>query len=315
MKKSAIAAGLALAVASGASWAGGIQLDPTGFGNIASSKFLSDSSLGSSFGNFLAQDILGTLAEQGAGATRTGHIYGQNSFGLDSFGISGAELTIQYNLDVLPTVTGSGNSVGEQLLFALNPAGTSTFKLFFDSTADANAAAGSGYGNGILIASTSDVTLTGPGGVAGLTETSSGTVGNLASNNTTQTIGSTGSIYLDLNFVKADLDTNYIVNDLFGLAVDLTTLNSLTTPFPAGTVASASVVGNAPTFGADAINNFHCDAASGLGVRSGQCDFLANMNTTVVIPAQRVPEPTTLALLGAGIGLAGLKARRRGKKA
>ena len=328
MKKSAIATGLALAIASCASWAGGIQLDPTGSGSIGSSKFLSDASLGSSFGNLLAENILGTVAEQALGSSLTGEVYGHNAIGLGGFGIAGGELTIQFELHVLPAVTGTANTVGEQLSFIMDSSMTSFFRLYFDSTADANQASGKGYGaneagsanllsGSHLIASTSAISIT--GGTAALTNTSGGIFtptgfpsDGVAQNNTTHTIRTSGSINLDMDFAVGDVDTAYVTNDLISLLIDLTTLNSLATPFPnVSTLFSALVLGHSLTTGADGINNFRCSG----GTSVGACDFQANMNTTIIVPAQPAPEPTTLALIGAGLGLAGWQARRRSTKA
>ena len=319
MKNSILATGIALALASPLALAGGIQIDPTGSGSVGSSKFLSDSSLGSSFGAFLATNILSGYV----GGSST--IQGQNSFGLTSFGIPGMSLTVVYSLSVTPTTTcavGGCGTAGSALSFALS-GGTQSFAMYLTPTGNISASAGTGYSTGTLIASTSAITLTGLGGTAGLTETTAGLAGDLSANGaykTVQTIGSNGSIYLNMDFAPSpstDVNANYIVNDLTSLAVDLTTLNALTTPFPPGTTSPAKVNGVTPTFGTidpKGSNAFNCVAFTGLSTNSGTCDFMANMNTTFVIPAQQVPEPTTLALLGAGLSLVGFSSRRRRAK-
>ena len=319
MKKTLLTTSLILGLSSGAAFAGGIQIDPTGSGSIAGSKFLSDASLGSTFGNLLATTILGSALEQ-AGGTPTGMVYGHNSLGLGSFGIPGAELTFEFELAVLPSVTGTPNTIGEQLSFTLDAQRASTFRLYFDSAANADMKTGSGYGDGTLIAQTSAVSIQ---GTAAITNTTGGiTTGNpenpgkIDDRRNIDTIGSNGSLFLDLDFshpippglpVGDFVDTNYIVNDLTSALVDLSTDNSLTTPYPNNTWASDLVVGNALAVGSDGVNNFQCSATPGAGV----CGFQAKMNTTFITDAVPTPEPGTLALIGLGLGLLGFAGRRK----
>jgi hypothetical protein len=326
-KHQILSAGIALSLSTGA-MAGGIQIDPTGTGSIGASKFLNAASLGSSLGNFLANNILGTLAEQGSGDPLTGYIYGQNAMLLTSFGIPGAEITFEFSVAVTPAVTGTANTVGEQLSFTLDTTRTSSFKLYFDSTADANMDTGAGYNDGTLIASTTAVSFL---NTAAITNTSGGVTtdnGGLLDDDLpkTSTISSNGSVQLALDFSKAldasnFVDPNYIVNDLTSAVIDLKTIQSLFTPFTDDTFASDKVVGVTPNYGTDTavasadglshpLNNFRCIGAS----TAGECDFQASMNTTILTNAPQTPEPGTVALAGLGLGLLGLRARRRARQ-
>ena len=308
MKNLAVAAfGTALVLSGSAGWAagiGGIQIDPTGSGSIAGSKFISGA--GNTGGNMLGDDVLaGSGANGGPGGTVLAH----NAFALGSFGISGAELSFELSMPVTAALTGPAATVGTVL--GLVQSGAATLDLWFDPTADASEASGLGYGGGgdAVHLATGSVTL---GSTFSFSNISGGPTGAMAANNATPSIAGNGSTVFVVDFIPASLNTSYVVNDLASLVIDLATSNALTlqygqAPFPV-VFASASFAGGAvtPGFGPDGVNDFAC---GGLVL----CDIQMQMNTTMVFTAPRVPEPTTLALLGAGLGLFGISRRRKNR--
>jgi len=228
MKTSCIALGLALGLASTASLAGGIQIDPTGTGSIAGSKFISG--IGSSTGNMLADNALAGAAGVASGG---GTVHGQNAFGLTAFGIPGAELTMVFAMPALTSMSGVGNTVGNTLEFL--SAGGTTFDLYYQAAGNANedavtggGVAGGLYTDGIKVASG---TLSIAGGTAfSFTDTSGPTSGTMAVNNPTPSIRGTGSATLVVDFTFKN--ALYVVNDLTTAIIDLSTTNSLGLLYP-----------------------------------------------------------------------------------
>ncbi len=292
MKKTLLSAAIVLGAATaGTATAGGIQIDPTGTGNIASSTFLT--SLGSSLGNFLADNALaGGIANTDPGGTT---IYGHNSIP-----ILGGELTAVFSIPMTASLFGADT-------LSLLQSSAGTFQLWFGPV-NANQIAGTGYADGTLITS-GVVTVVPP---LSFSRTSATTGPLSAANGTafgnTTTIFGNGSatITVDLTYQN----NLFITNDVLSAAngVDLQVDNALRLDYTNGSGNRASETFNStavvPYFGSDAINNFAC---GGLEI----CDFEAQMNSTFLFSADRVPEPGTVALMGLGLGLlGGLRARR-----
>ena len=329
MKKLTLAAGLAVALGSSAAMAGGIQIQPAGDGTISGSKFLTGLGDGG-IGNMLLKDML--ISND----PTPGMIYGHTVIDTTSSGSIGGELTIVFNMETSTTPQevddGGGLLIKNHNSADLsNPGGhASGFELYWNKTiGDANMMDGSDFNvedaDSVWLASGTVEIDTST--AAGLSK-QSGAPDDLADNNATQSDFISGSMRLLINFTsKNDL---YVVNKLTTALIDLETTNAVNAPFTAedsragkgyanGAYASTTVNGAGGTsesasFGGDGENDFTC-SSSGLAndASEGNCDMQLQMNTTLSFTADRIPEPTGLALLGAGLGLFGIR-RARAKR-
>lgn len=311
MKKSLIAASIALGLAtSGTSWAGGIQIDPTGGGSVGGSSFVVDP--GNSFGNALAQGVF----PQPSAVPTAGTMYIQNAIDISSqVGVAGGELTFVMSIPVLASHAAVGGAPGIINYDTFGGSGVGTFDLYYNDSViggtAANKAAGTGFTDDVWLASGS-VVLT-PGTSWLYTSAIPGMVDLAGPGNPPSgimTIQGGGSTGFDIDFTDGVKNDLYIVNDLTGLSIDMDMSNTLATPFTGAGVPTTSFAeaGAAPIFyGFDGDNDYTC----ALGFA---CDMQMMANTTLNFRAKEVPEPTTLALLGASLGLlGGISARRRRK--
>lgn len=325
MKKTLLSTALALGVGVGgnALAANGIQIDPTGSGSIGSSIFLT--SLGSSFGNILLENAFNSTGiNTTIGATT---VWAHN--GADELG---GELTWTFTFSATAT---AGNILGPTVagsIVSLAQTSLGRFDLYFGTTIDRNQATGGGYSNGNHIAS-GELSLVPPMVFSNLSGTDTTT---LASNVGNTSITGGGSALINVNLGAAQVgpalpgvnfvDSNFIVNNLSTAIIDISASNAMSLSDPAasanafqtanGNLASTSFNGGlvTPFFGGagggngGGGNNFLCESAFQL------CDLQTQMNTTFSFFSPRVPEPGTVALLGAGLALVGgVRARRKQK--
>lgn len=335
MKKTLIAAGVSLALASGGANAlTGLQIDPTGMGSIAGSEFLTG--LGSSFGNVLFENAFDTFGYNTAtgGTTIWGHNSALLSFGEISWTFTFGATSAPGNI-LTPTTPGSSLSISQS---PVAPSGR--FDLYFDDTPDALQGPGTGYANGAHIAS-GTIRLIEP-----MTFTNaSGTPTTVLSPNVpVASITGGGPMILQVDLGDPITgpgaagtnfqDDNYILNGLTSVVLDMQTawVTSLSDPAfspfafttASGNLASTSFTADAGTAttspfygmttppvgpGVIGANDFTCEGGGVLSLQT--CDLQAQSNTTFTFFQTQIPEPGTLALLGASLGLFGAGLRRR----
>lgn len=323
LKTSILGAALMMsAVAATNATAGNLIIDIDG---IAGGPQLNLSGLGSSLGNFLADGALAGLA--GANITPGGTtIYAQNAIRINQPGCVACELTVLYSIPM----TSSVNVAGTKLSMSQSAPGS--FKMWFDTSGEnisdagteSSQISGTGYGDGVLIL-TGDITVVPPLSFSQDTDLAvvaldppSGGYG--AGFTTIQGTGS-ATLNVDLTFQAP----GFVLSNVIGGVLDLQLVNSLRLNYTNNTHNRASTkfadvngvtpnVGTiTPNFGATSVNDFACGTVKGA---QAICDFEAQMNTTFLFFETSVPEPGTVALLGAGLFLVGgMRMRRQNKLA
>ena len=317
LKNSILSAALMVsaAVASNAN-AGPLIIDTNG--NAAGGTLLNLSGLGSSFGNFLAESALaGNSANLTAGGTT---IYAQNAIRINQTGCAQCELTVLFSIPM------TAGLVGDTL--GLQQSSPGTFRMWFDTSgesftnngAETQQIGGTSYTDGVLILE-GVVTVVPPlsfsrtnaPSTAALDAPTGGYAG------TAVTILGNGSATIDVDLTA--VNSGFVVDEAnqVSLLRDLQVQNALRLDYTnaannRASTSFANVSGGPniiPNFGAGAVivNDFRCEAAQ-------TCDFIAQMNSTFLFFQTAVPEPGTVALLGAGLCLAGgMRLRRQNKLA
>jgi len=329
----AVAAAAAAAFVSVGASASSINFDPTGGGGavvstpIDSLDWLPDNALS-----------IGALSST---ATAAGQLAGERYFQTVSQGkLASFHSTVFGDVSVLPsgfppslpfgrefTFQTSffefGSAIGTSVAsFRLAP-GANYFRIFADTTPDANATTGTGYGDGTLIL---EGTLT---KVSGTFNTKTFEAGNADFGNVSALDGFGSDEQSGVQSVigqgsnKVTIDVTYLNSAYFAdniaqlvLTMDYFDTTNLNAPFLTVN-PSDQVVGVTPSYSlvsGTKINGMPCSTAGGAteaGDVSGRCDFHFQSDASSSFVAAQVPEPGSLALIGIALGGLGFAARRK----
>lgn len=275
-------------------------------------------------GNALAKDAIGGTPDANGDITFT--TYFQASLGLFIRPDGPARTVLDdTEITVQATIVETGSGVGGAAASFTSVSGT--YKIFYDTTVDANDITGNGYGDGTLIL---EGTIN-PGGTGvfnnatiqafldGLTAFPLAT-SNLDSKEANDKPGiyshngnGSSTVEVDVTFI----DTNFFKSDITKLLVDLNETTNLAAPFVQAN-PSSQVVGQTPVYGVgaylDANGIVQIGSVNGAPCRDGtdSCDFHFQSDSATSF-ASRVPEPGSLAIAGAGLALMSLIRRRKSK--
>lgn len=234
----------------------------------------------------------------------------------------GREFTFQASFYEFATGIGTATSS-----FRLAP-GESWFRMYADTTPDANDITGLGYGDGTLILEGTLTQLSGVftdktrlcAGAPPLPAACGGSSNDptlldaFGGDNQNGVLTHRGEGSNNLTVKITDLDDDYFLGDIATLLLSLVyrDTSNLTTPFITAN-PSNTVVGVTPYYsivGSDLINGADCKAGgSNEGKTStlARCDFHFQTDASGAF----IPEPGSLALIGLALGAAGFATRRR----
>jgi hypothetical protein len=333
-----LAAALAAVIVASPVFAGNVvvSFDSNGKAGGAGSNTFSFDNLDEAPGNALAINALPLATAPNTNTFNTLYQATVSNFLLNGKGVVGSGLNSGYEVTVVAKFSETGSGSGATGVFTVNGATSRSdanfFEVYLDTAKNANNLAGTGFNDGKLIlsgfitAGSSTFTQTSAPGVFSALD-------QFGANNYPGITSVKGLGGIDITATADFVNTNYFLNLNVGEQVTVDTNGSNNTPFnkvdPSARWVDATNTGTgsgpAPLVGGVGINSGASGAKipgdngltppNGVPPTTGTKDFqFQDDSSSTFAAATAVPEPSTMALLMAGVGSAGLARLVRRRK-